>query len=279
MIERILLVLDGSKIAELAVPYAEGLAKAFSSCLTLLGLEKEAGSGQGVYLKRLSQEVSCRIGDVQLRTAEVTGDPVSGIINYAEQNQANLIVMGTHSHRGILLWPTGNIAIKVLEGTCIPVLSIKSTTPEPSELLARIVVPLDGSEAGEAALPYAAAIARHLKSELTLLRVVEPGTSMETFSGLLYVQLPPEEVQRLMVEARGYLCKVSRSLSGIKRIRVKVRQGRPPRDVIKFAEEAGADLIALSTHGASAPTGLFGSVFRKVLQAGKTHILAVRPPT
>lgn len=276
MIERILLVLDGSRVGDLAVPYAEKMSQRMNARLVLLGLKKRDSESME-HIQRTAAEIYGRIGGVKPETAEVEGEPTEAVIGYANQEKPDLIIMSTHSHRGILLWPIGNVANRILEATCIPVLSIKCGAAASYKPLCRIVVPLDGSKAGEAALPYAATMARYLKSELTLLRMVEPGTTMPTFTGQLYVHLPPEEAARQMEEARAYLWETSRALSGVKRIRVEVKEGRLPRDIIKYVEDYQADLIALSTQGKSGACENFGSVFRKALQSGKTHTLAVKP--
>jgi len=94
--------------------------------------------------------------------------------------------------------------------------------------------------------------------------------------GILGGSRPSEQTEKLMSEARAYLFGVCESLAGVKHIRIEVRVGEVPRDIVKFANEVNADMIALSTHGKTAAKGTRGSVFRYVMQAGRTHILSVR---
>ncbi len=140
----------------------------------------------------------------------------------------------------------------------------------------KIVVPLDGSKPGEAALPYAVELCQRLNTPLTLLRIVEPGMATHTLGGLQYVDWLPEQVERLMSEARDYLAQVSKSLNGIKQVSVEVRQGSPARDLMRYSDEVGADLVVMSTHGRSGlGRWVLGSVAEKVVRYGEIPILLV----
>lgn len=271
-----MLVLDGSKHAELAIPYAEGLTKALNSRLLLLHLKKHLDDDK-TYTEDISREIASALGQLKLKTAEVVGEASAGIINYAEQNSVGMVVIATHSRTGILLWPAGNIAFRVLEGLTMPLLTIKvqATGPEHIEnIMHRIVVPLDGSMAGEAALPYAVSLARRLKSDLHLLNIVEPGQHVHTLGGISYVRFLPEQVSRLKEEAESYLDGVKKSITGVKDVSIVVRTGLPNQEINKFALEVKSELVALSTAGYK---GAFGSVFRRTMQSACCHIMAVRP--
>lgn len=276
MFERILLVLDGSKHAESAIPYAEALTKELNSRLLLLHLKKNSDEDEK-YTEQISGEIASALGQMKLKTAEVVGEASTGIVNYAEQNGVSLIVIATHSRSGILLWPAGNIATRVLEGITMPLLSIKvqgCSANDISNIMNRIVVPLDGSKAGEAALPYAAGLARRLKSELYLLNVVEPGQQVHTVGGLSYVHFLPEQIERLKGESERYLKTTADAIVGVKNIHNEIRVGSPTQEITRFSQEIGSSLIALSTTGHK---GAFGSVFRKIIQSARCHVMAVRP--
>lgn len=282
MFERILLAVDGSKTTEYIVPYTGLLAKTLKSKLFLLCARKGPVAEHEDYLEEKARELSSTFGPLEIRTAEiVAGEPSSGIINYAEQHKVSLVVMASHSKSGILFWPIGSMAVDVLRGITMPLLGIKSTgakiTPD-CVLCNRILVPLDGSKACAATLPYAAELCRQLKTPLTLFRMVEPSLRVRTVGGLQSFNLLPEQVKRHMNEARAYLEDVRKSLKDVEDVSIEVRKGMAVRDLIKYADEFGADLIAMSTHGYHQNKEGFGSVFYKVLQSGRTHILAVRPP-
>ena len=144
----------------------------------------------------------------------------------------------------------------------------------------RIVVPLDGSETGEAILPYIRELAEKLRPEIILLRVVVPSQHVHTVGGLDYVRFAEEQLKLMRADAKQYLEKVSKKLTGTGSIiRLEVRLGDVAQEIIKLADETDTNLIAISTHGRSGiRQWIFGSVAHKVLQVSNTPVLLVRPP-
>ncbi len=149
----------------------------------------------------------------------------------------------------------------------------------------RILVPLDGSKIGEAALPYIEELVSKLqpepKVEVTLLQVVSSMAHWiiagEATAKVAYTE---EEMKQIQAKALDYLNKASEGLRNRGAIvKVEVRTGRAADEIIKFADEIKADLVAMSTHGRSGITRwAFGSVTDRVLQSGTAPILTVRAP-
>ncbi len=147
----------------------------------------------------------------------------------------------------------------------------------------RIVVPLDGSELGEAALPYVEELATSLepktKVEVILLEVITTLTyyvaSNQVATSIPYTE---KEMEQIKDKAKSYLEKVAQRLRS-KGVTVKtmVSTGHAAEEIIKAAEETKAGLVAMSTHGRSGISRwAFGSVTDKVLREGKVPILTVR---
>ena len=147
----------------------------------------------------------------------------------------------------------------------------------------RILVPLDGSEIGEAALPcveeLVAKLSPKTKVEVTLIQVV----SSRTYYVIAGEASPPvpyteEEVALLRKQAMDYLNKAGETLSSKGAIvTVKVMVGNAAEEIIKAADEAKADLVAMSTHGRSGLSRwAFGSVADRVLRGGSQPVLMVR---
>jgi nucleotide-binding universal stress UspA family protein len=152
----------------------------------------------------------------------------------------------------------------------------------------KILVPLDGSEIGEAALPYVeellSSFTPEKKVEVILIRVIVDVTHVIIATGAMgqAVSIPytKAELEPFKKEAMAYLNKVAGSLKKNKGVVVKsmVSIGTHAADeILKASDEIKADLIAISTHGRS---GLgrwaFGSVADKVLRGGNTPVLMVR---
>jgi len=147
----------------------------------------------------------------------------------------------------------------------------------------RILVPLDGSEVGESALPYVknllTKMSFQVEREVILLQVVVPIRVM-----LTETVVPDAAAEEAMTEqskriASEYLEKVRQNwdLKGVT-VTPAVVVGRPAEQIAKTAEDMNVDLIAMSTHGRSGLGRLaFGSITHKVLHwQGRVPIVVIR---
>ncbi len=284
MWEKILVTLDGSDLAELTLPYAEELAAAFNSELVLAHVSEPAESQyrhmHQLYIEKLAGQARKRIKKVN--PVVLSGKPAEGIIDYAEKNDVSLIIMTPHGRSGITLWAVGGVASKVLHAARAAVLLIKATKlprrAPGKHLLSRILLPLDGSEAGEAAVPYIGELMSRLESEVILFGVIPAEQHIRTVGGLDYFLYPEGQIKVLKKEASEYLDKVYRRLKRRRgEARVEVRVGDIAQEIIRFAQKARASLIAISSHGHSGiERWVFGSTAQKVVQASRTSVLLVK---
>ncbi|MBI4312497.1 MAG: universal stress protein [Chloroflexi bacterium] len=135
----------------------------------------------------------------------------------------------------------------------------------------RIVVPLDGSKLAESVLPVVVTLAETLGMEIMLLHVFPSnGQAVRT----------PTPSQRKATEAiSDYLQGVVQQLSG-QGVKVgwRVTSGAPVEDIIRYANEAPADLIAMSTHGTSGDSRTpMGSIAAAVLERQTRPVLLIKP--
>ena len=150
----------------------------------------------------------------------------------------------------------------------------------------RILIPLDGSELGEAALRYVEGLVSRLTSgakvEVTLFHVITTLThAVDIRGGGAGVTVPytESELEQMKSKAMEYLNEVAEGLIGKgATVTFKVAVGQAPaEEIIKAEEEVNADLVAMSTHGRAGITRwAFGSVTDKVLRGGKVPVLMVR---
>jgi len=297
MFKRILVPLDGSELGELALPYAEELAGALNSEVKLVYVcepaEIQYRHMHQLYIEKMAQQVRNHIKTYPTREASLVatvktiildGGPAAEIIDYAEKNDVSLIVMVSHGRSGIMPWSMGSVAVRVIQRISKPVLFIRASATNlkagKGEMFNKILIPLDGSEIGEAALPYIKELTNKLKSEVTLLQVVALGQHVHTIGGLNYVPFSEQQVETMKAKAKQYLEKVGRKLTDTEAIiRSEVKTGHAAQEIIKFADETNARLVAISTHGHSGVRRwIYGSVAYKVLQAGNTPVLLVRAP-
>ncbi len=150
----------------------------------------------------------------------------------------------------------------------------------------RILVPLDGSKGGEAALPYVEALVSKLvpgvKVEVILFQVITRMTHA-VVGGEAAVDIPytEEELGETERKAMDYLDKAGETLrSKGAVVKARVGIGSAAEEIVKAADEIKADMIAMSTHGRSGLSRwAFGSVTDKVLRrGGDVPVLMVKAP-
>ena len=150
MYKEILVPLDGSELAESALPHARELAKAFGARITLLSVIEpvavysqpgvvgpvisvamniqEEMESLGQYLDKIAEQL--RAENVEVQRVVREGDPASQICDYAQESKADVIVMSTHGRSGIRRWVYGSVADRVLRGARVPVLLIRAAVQE-----------------------------------------------------------------------------------------------------------------------------------------------------
>jgi nucleotide-binding universal stress UspA family protein len=194
------------------------------------------------------------------------------ILNFAGQQKADLIVMGTHGRQGLDRLTMGSVTEKVLRKARCPVLAVRkpfhdfvapADKNEPVHLK-KIIYATDFSDYALRALDYALSLAMEYNSELTLLHVLEEvpeATELQAATARAIRQLE----NPIPKDAENW-CKV----------KPVVRLGKPYQEIIQLALESEADLIVLGVRGRNAvDLALFGSTTHRVLQLGSTPVLAV----
>jgi nucleotide-binding universal stress UspA family protein len=138
----------------------------------------------------------------------------------------------------------------------------------------RVLIPLDGSELAEQALPHAIAQVERFSAELVLLQVVEPFPR----AGVLWQADIDQAEKQAIRQARDYLEKTAATIQerGIQ-VKSVVMQGQPNSEIVRFAEASGVDLIVICTRGRSGLSRwLMGSVADRVVRGATVPVLLVR---
>lgn len=285
MFKKILVPLDGSDLAEGVLIYISELAAKFSSQVDLIGIFVETDRTLDRLYKAYLDKVTVNLqGEgIKDRASLLYGSPAEEILDYAERSGIDLIAMTTYGRSGITRWLMGSVAEKVVKGAKSPVLLVRSKLAEeyaPLEkaMFKRILIPLDGSEFGEAALNHAEALAVEMKASVILLHVNPPPTTlMET---ALLGSTGKDVLEELRTAGKDYLAGVGKRLKekGID-TEQEVATGDPAERILEYAKENDVSLIAMSTHGR---TGLarwtLGSVADKVIHGAEAPVLLVRAP-
>ena len=141
MYERILVPLDGSKLAEQALPHAAAHAVRFGAEIVLLKvlgpLPEPSMAGRGVV--RSAEVASARLAQdyledvaaglqkqgIPIQVETIEGKPYLEIIRFAEENEIDLIVMSTRGHSGLSRWLLGSVTDRVVRGATVPLLLVQ----------------------------------------------------------------------------------------------------------------------------------------------------------
>ena len=301
MFHRLLVPLDGSALAETALPPAVALAKRFEAELSLVRAEHalesaERGSSSVSFSSRSEAQHYLSILVERLKaegiaasTALALDGPAGAILDQAELDQVDLIVMATHGRTGFdaLLHPS--MTWQVFSQTSAPILVCKGLLPEaparPLSLLPRfmtdgtapIIVPLDGSLQAEAALPLAKPLAQTFGNPLQLVRVVPYPLVMDASIGP--VVFTDKMIQWSLAEAENYL-KVEQEVLRDQGLSVAIERSLGfPRDCLEASvQDHHAGLVVMTSHGRGWWGRLvLGSVARQLLEHLHLSTLLVRP--
>ena len=277
MHEKVIVPLDGSPLAEVALPYAEEIAGKMGSNVILFTVlpseDAEEQQSHETYITKMvnvtkrhmaKYREKSKSAEIRVGTATRIGNPAEGILDYAHAAHPCLIVMATHGRSGIGRWAVGSVADKVVRSTMRqPLLLIRAkgshSDIRAKRILKKVLVPLDGSKESEAVLPYISDVASQLQMEIVLLRVLpkmnNTYATTETYLQELCNQLTENGI------SAGYV----------------IRIGAAADQIIDLADEIASDMVAMTTHGQTAVNiWTLGSVAQKVLLGGNTPLLLIK---
>ncbi len=297
MYEKILVPLDGSELSEVTLPYAEELAGRLGSDVTLLyvsdSVDDQYRHMRELYLDKVAE--ATRQGaarylepsekkKVKVNSTTLIGNPAEEIVRYADKKGVGLIIMSTHGRSGIGRWALGSVADKVVRSASQPVALIRAKGARrdirKKGILNRVLIPLDGSKEGETAIPCIGALVATLKTEVVLLQVLATGYQTMAAEGYEYVVYTKQQIESDRAYAKAYLDRVAARLKrpGVT-VKSEVKFGNAADEIVSFAGNIQADMIAMATHGRSGlGRWVLGSVTERVVRAGNTPVLLVRVP-
>ena len=145
MYRKILVPLDGSELAECAIPHVEAVARGCEAPQVVLMQVTEPIYLPGEYVisekdrqrlealhKAAAEEylggLRGKLGEngLSLAAVVISGKVAETIVDYAEKNDVDLIVMATHGRSGVSRWALGSVAERVLRLSRVPVLMVRA---------------------------------------------------------------------------------------------------------------------------------------------------------
>jgi nucleotide-binding universal stress UspA family protein len=299
MYSRLLVPLDGSRLAESVLPAVERLASAEGSLVILLHVV-ERGAPAAVHGDRhltnvteadpYLEELAERLRDVGLAVQTHThpapeGDVARSIVDHSDEQQADLIILCTHGRGKMRDLLFGRIAQQVLRRGTTPVLLIRPSDDGASPVFEphTVLVPLDGSPAAEAALAPACELARTFGADLHLVTVVPTQETLRGDRQAVGTLLPAATRAELDLEQsdrESYLAALAIDISdGPPPVSVTIEILRGDVDSTLGARATAPDigLVVIATHGRAGLGAVWGgSVAAHLLGRLRVPVLLIR---
>lgn len=309
---RILLPLDGSDVARSALAAAAGFSRLFNSELTLITVLPEsardmkpvgalthadaagepatspaphrddARSEGAHYLRRVAVELE-KVGVRTNCTAIENPDAATEIVLTARDRGVQLIVMASRGRSGIVRGLLGSVTDRVIHSSPIPVMVVPADNEHDASRWAPrcLIVPLDGSELAETALPHVEAIATVAKVPIALIRSVPFPVS---YGANVYGSMSPELLAGVEDDdkvARRYLAETATRLRARGHVvETHVSTGHPRTEIAELAQGMDGAMVVMSTRGASGLTRwVVGSVTDSVIRSSGVPVLVIPPGT
>ncbi|HSL42235.1 MAG TPA: universal stress protein, partial [Anaerolineales bacterium] len=291
---------DGSTLAECVLPHVVAVAPVGNARVTLVHVMQQPQGERGAdavdpvewHLKKQNMEKYLEQVRNQLNNAGILGvehvilegRPAASIVNFAHDNNVDLIVLSTHGQSGLSGWNVSSVVQKILLRSYRSILLVRAYIASSATITRvrykRLFLGLDGSQRSEFVLPFAVGLAQYHKSQLILETVVEKPHSIHRF--------PPSEedmelmnqfVERNYQAASRYLEQLLTQFS-LKDLDLKahVSIGDNAISVLHdMAEEANPDMVMLAAHGYTGEKRWpYGSVTTSFIAYGNTSLLILQ---
>lgn len=285
---------DFSDPSRTALRYASAIADHFGARLIVLTVnelllaEAAANAGMGTaFTVDTERELRRFCGDELAHAAPgaktlefrvAVGKAAIEILRQAREEEADLIVMGSHGRSGLRKMFFGSTTERVLRETSVPVLVTPDDRPQTTSLseiaghVGRVVAPVDLTPASPHQVTIAAAIAEALAVPLLITHVLEPvfiPTSVRS-------ALPGADASR-RAQIDESLSEIVALVSPRTRTESLIVSGEPSEEIVKLAETRGAKLIVMGLHSTGLLGPRMGSVTYRVLCLTRALVLAIPP--
>jgi nucleotide-binding universal stress UspA family protein len=287
MLDRILVPTDGSEVARDAAESAIAVAARFDATVRVLhvlelgelppGLD-DADADEFTHFGEDALGAIADLADhagvaVETDIVESKGPTHEAIVAYADSHDADLVVMATHSRRGLDRLVLGSVTERTLRKSAVPVLTIHEGDRLPADLaLDGILVPTDGSDCADVAVAYGIDLASATGATLHLVALADTSKPWN--------RLPAaDEVDALDILGRDVLddAILRAEATDIGTIEGCVGRGSPETAIVDYARDHDIDLVVMGTHGRSGlDRYLLGSVTEHVVRTAPVPVLSVR---
>jgi len=283
MFRSIIVPVDGSRLAECAIPYAISVATRARSKVRFVLVYPEPHPPLLIepvkgYLQQLTERYRPQLGSA-LSSIVLNGPAAVQLAQHAQEIGADLVVMTTHGWGGFRRAWLGSVADELIRTIDVPVLVVHPAEDGslPPFEITEIMVPLDGSTLAETALEPAAELAKLWDAELSLVQMVYPTNLVSDPALPIPGGYDPELTAMQRHAATDYVRRLALGLRvrGVRASGVALVGEKPvAQSLIELASPERVSLVALATHGRGGIRRLvLGSVSDKLVRGAGVPIL------
>ena len=294
MFDHVLVPLDGSSLAECVLPHTVAVAQTFQARVTLLQVLSRADTGRqfvdplGWHMSKAAaqnylESIQQRLQEANIQTdiKLLDGHTANSIIDFAQQNLVDLIILSSHGRSGLSMWNVSGVVYKIIQRSCLPIMIVRAYAadiPDIMELRYRTVLtPLDSSQRAECALPIASRLASHYNATLILAHIVSrPEMPRRTTPTTEDIALADQLTDHNRTEAARYLKQLQSRLNS-QEINLETRlqiRSNVASALHELVDQEHVDLVIMSAHGYSGESRWpYGNVVEKFITFGSTPLL------
>ena len=300
-IGRIMVPLDGSPLAERALPLALELAGRARANLRVVlvhqsppapvdraaarlarQVELSVRRAERDYLRQVQARLAPSAPKGRVRGVTLTGPVPETLAKYVAELGVDLVVMATHGRGGFQRAWLGSVADRLVRTLEIPVLLVRAGGDAPAEPRpsGAVLVALDGSPLAEDGLGPAVAVARLLEARIQLVQVVRPAMLPTDASFQLPSTYDEATTALFRREAQDYLDDMAEQArsAGAPASAKAVLGWSAAETLLELAGSEQVGLIAIATHGRSGlRRAALGSVADKLVRGASVPVLVSRP--
>jgi nucleotide-binding universal stress UspA family protein len=224
---------------------------------------------------RLEEREATDIEVVRAQRRGISAAPT--ILEYAEEVDADLVVMSTHGRRGLGHALLGSVTEEVVRLSRAPVLTIRGHSGDvPVPPLTDVLVPVDFSAHARQAVSHAKEICAAYGARLNVLHVFERPIHPEIYIGDATLDFPGfKAVEGNVREALDAFA--SEAPGPEAELTVHLREGHAVTGILELASELECGLLVIATHGLTGVAHmLLGSVTEKVVRRATCPVLTVK---
>jgi nucleotide-binding universal stress UspA family protein len=228
--------------------------------------------------RRAAEQVAAELGarGVEAVVQVMRQNPADAILEQAQKDGAELIVVGSHGKGAVERFLIGSVSERVARYAHCSVLVVREPAAGGSLALRRAVVAVDGSESAEHALEALARLPLPSEMETRVVHVQAVGLP------LMVPMITQEVIDQYDREAQGTATRIvehaqERLRKAGRATTTEIRRGAAGEELVAAAREAGADLLVVGSANRSALGRLFlGSVSAGVLHHAPCSVLVAR---